>query len=504
MNKSIADNKVSLIYDKFEYCKDAPYHPSEMYPEVRNKEISKSDNPVYRSVRNLFHLMGYDKENYGTIQWNPMSEIIRKGDKVILKPNWVAHKNFGQRVYNEIDTDCLITHSSVIRVVLDYVAKALDNEGEIIIGDAPIQVADWIKILELTNMQGIVDYFKREFPSIKIEVLDFRLDKTTLFSDGSIKEQVFEDFRKADYFEVDIGDKSSLMPLIERKCKLGSPDYSEYKMKYAHNAERNLYLLPKNVLNADVVINLPKMKTHRKAGITCAMKNFVGINGYKDYIAHFSYGSPANNGDEYPNTSLDFKLLWFLVHCNWNSEKVWAKKLFTILWSKYASFLRRTKKLPLDFMNSGGGSWYGNDTVWRTLLDINRCFFYFNKDENRINEKSNSINYLAIVDGIVVGHKESPISPSPKKAGVMLVSRNPLAIDTVVCALFGFDINKVKQITEGYKLKELKISSFNAEEINIITSEGIINIDDIYLNEKDLKIEPSKGFKGHIEYEIKK
>ncbi|GEM_PF-5703185 len=29
------------------------------------------------------------------------------------------------------------------------------------------------------------------------------------------------------------------------------------------------------------------MNSHMKAEITCALKNFVGINGHKDYLPHF-------------------------------------------------------------------------------------------------------------------------------------------------------------------------------------------------------------------------
>lgn len=48
-----------------------------------------------------------------------MGAIIRPGMNVLLKPNWVLHRN-------ETSTlESLVTHPSVIRAVPDYVAIAL-------------------------------------------------------------------------------------------------------------------------------------------------------------------------------------------------------------------------------------------------------------------------------------------------------------------------------------------------------------------------------------------
>ena len=64
----------------------------------------------------------------------------------------------------------------------------------------------------------------------------------------------------------------------------------------------NDYLLSETVLSADLVVNLPKLKTHKKTGVTLALKNMVGINGDKNLLPHHSVGSIAAGGDEYPFT----------------------------------------------------------------------------------------------------------------------------------------------------------------------------------------------------------
>ena len=46
--------------------------------------------------------------------------------------------------------------------------------------------------------------------------------------------------------------------------------------------------LPVSVLNADLVVSLPKLKTHHWAGMTCSMKNFFGV------VPGAVYGWPKN------------------------------------------------------------------------------------------------------------------------------------------------------------------------------------------------------------------
>ena len=46
----------------------------------------------------------------------------------------------------------------------------------------------------------------------------------------------------------------------------------------------------------------------------------------------------------------------------------------------------------------------------------------------------------------IQGDKESPLSPAPKKSGFISAGANPLALDSVMAALIGFDISKITQI----------------------------------------------------------
>src|ERR1044071_3373679 len=114
------------------YPKVAPFHPSERFPEYPFGEISTDRNDVYSGFRDLLITMRLDEEHFNTKQWNPLGSIIRPGDKVVIKPNFVMDRHVAGGDYN-----CVVTHGSVIRAVVDYVAIALQRRGSITIADAP-------------------------------------------------------------------------------------------------------------------------------------------------------------------------------------------------------------------------------------------------------------------------------------------------------------------------------------------------------------------------------
>ena len=86
--------------------------------------------------------------------------------------------------------------------------------------------------------------------------------------------------------------KMSLLEPIasDRRVDFRVTMYNPDLMRQTHGRGRHQYLIAREVIEADVVINVPKLKTHRKAGITGALKNLVGINGNKDYLPHHRLG----------------------------------------------------------------------------------------------------------------------------------------------------------------------------------------------------------------------
>jgi hypothetical protein len=272
-------------------------------------------------------------------------------------------------------------------------------------------------------------------------------------------------------------------------------------MRAAHTPTTNKYVIHRDFVEADVMINLPKMKSHMKAGITCALKNFVGINGHKDYLPHFRFGSPKDGGDEYPDGSWLWHLGWYFAHKDWELEAGKRKTLYRNL-SRFCTRLQRFLGADPAFGGMSGGGWHGNDTLWRTVLDVNRAFLYYDRQQQRMGETpSKQIRYLAILDGLVGGHRESPLSPTPVNSGFLMAAQNPLALDTVAAALMGLDWRKLKQIHGGYRIASRPLVSYEAAEIEIAGNLGATRVDEIYQQKCYLPFEASYGFRGHVEYQ---
>ena len=111
-----------------------PYDPPQRYPEFARFDVqTDSGNQVYTAVRNTLADLRLDEDNLGSAAWNPLRRFLAPGQRALIKPNWVLHAN--QSGAQEIES--LVTHTSVIRAVVDYVILGLDGDGTIEIAGRP-------------------------------------------------------------------------------------------------------------------------------------------------------------------------------------------------------------------------------------------------------------------------------------------------------------------------------------------------------------------------------
>lgn len=109
MNESINDLFLGII-DEIEYPTSGnSFSPSDPFPEYQFEYDLGEENQVYSIVREGFLALGYDIENYNTKDWNPLGRFIKRGDNVLIKPNWVMHYNKNKN--NPENLDCLVTHA---------------------------------------------------------------------------------------------------------------------------------------------------------------------------------------------------------------------------------------------------------------------------------------------------------------------------------------------------------------------------------------------------------
>ena len=517
------------------YPDKAPYNPPQDYPEypLRGKGYLCENNEVYEAVRRSFRLLKLDEENYGTKDWNPLRNLISPGEKVVIKPNFVldVHAN-GADSYgiissttsrtvgasdvhaNEGDLYSIITHPSVIRAIVDYCYIALKGKGEIIIADSPQANCNFDNLLNKTKLKSISDLYK-DVLGFDIRIYDLRP-----YCWGESSSDIIRlNGDPAGYVSVDLDGDSELVGLenIKRLYTIG-PHRIE-AMKY-HNNKSHKYLVSKTLLDANCVILVPKLKVHRKVGVTLNIKGLVGIIGDKRCVPHFRVGSPKSGGDAFPDI-LDTKER-IILDAKTISSDLSAKKgviryfgctvriLLTFLTKLVKTFIGGESSLlqPLYITIFGnkdkrkaefeGGGWHGNDTAWRMVVDLSKIFFFSDSDGNMNMKPQRRV--FSIVDGIVGGEDDGPLVPTPKHCGVILAGFNPVAVDIVATRLMGFDFNRIKiyrsildsnkwTVLSNTEVGEICISSNNQAYIDLLE-----NKTDRFLNFK-----PPIGWRGYIE-----
>lgn len=467
-NPIVSIVKGEAVYPSEKWC----YSPSVMYPEYPFSDISPENNTSYEMVRESLVQLGYDKENFGTEKWNPLSEIIHEGDSVLVKPNWVMHIN--KEIHNH-SMECMVTHPSVLRATLDYVLLALKGTGKVTVADAPVQECDFEILQEAMHYREIQRYYQEK--GIIIDFVDMRGCVVTQTPLGQfvIKRNI-DDGRI-----VNLREKSHFEDLDEDRIdRLRITRYPTKELKKHHEVGKHEYSIHPLVLDAQVIINLPKPKAHRKAGMTACLKNMVGTCVRKEYLPHHTVGSKQENGDEYLKKSIFLRIsAWCLDRKN-DFERN----------NKCISFFYRcvykTTRILGGKDQYAEGSWYGNDTIWRTILDLNTIIQYCDcgggiqcKPQRRI---------FSIADMVISGEKEGPLLPSPKRIGVLVAGESPAANDYIISKIFGFSAQKIPYL--NYLIQKQKLEP---NKIHVIWGGTAPQFDTAW------KIEPASNWKGHIE-----
>lgn len=441
-----------LFDSNSEYPDIAPYHPGMQYPEYPFGLIESADsvkNDVYRMIREMLAGSGMDRENYDSPEWNPLGTYIKRGDTVLIKPNLVMHDNPMEDSIKR-KMECMITHPSVVRCLFDYVFIALKGEGKIIIADAPVQDCNFDELLNRSGYGSLFRYLiMKETESLHVQFADLR--DCVLYNDGGRKRQKTNENKRYGETVVDLKEKSYFYEICNGK-RLRVTNYASKDTIEHHNYGKNEYCISDIVLKADVIINIPKPKTHRIAGFTAALKNMIGINTRKEYLPHHQQGAKNSGGDEYTGRDLLLKYL----NSKGNDIKNWGLKHQYNFVSDIANDFARKIGIILDHKERDRkkfGMWYGNDTIWRTILDVNHIVHFCGKDGLMHTEKQRMILHFG--DMIVCGEKEGPLHPSYKKVGGILFSDNPVTFDYCVVKLMGLDYIRFPVMVNALKDKRL-------------------------------------------------
>lgn len=445
-------------------------------------------------VREVFIKLKMDKKNLGTADWNPFSDFINEGDQVLIKPNFVKHyHHLGRKgVLSQI------THAAVLRPIIDYIFLALNDTGRIIIADTPLEKADFQKILKITKTSDLRKFYKEKLKK-NIELFDLRSYKRKISKRGNfLLKKVRLPGPPHGFFKIDLKNLSEFNEFDRKNQNYYT--LADYKIdrlnprstlvcetnKY-HCFNKHIYKIPKIVLKSDVILSIPKFKTHRMAGITLNLKNMIGICE-KIFLPHYRQGSPPL-GDAVPKIppykdifKRKLKNKFDILTRDIIDDIKRLPIIKHLIRPFYELFLKKT-----TIIEDWWGAWYGNDTLWRTILDLNKILLYSDTKGNIQNTIQRK--YFSIIDGIIGQEGEGPMTGEPRGSGIIIGSFDPVASDTFAAYIMGYDINKLKVISKNKYIKNYKLGNSDLSKVKILSNKS--NIKNLNLN-----FELPKGYKA--------
>jgi uncharacterized protein (DUF362 family) len=434
----------------------APFDPPEAYPEFSRRTPSRFDpsNAVFSAVRESFRLLGLDAARFGSGEWNPLGDVVRPGESVVIKPNWVSHSCEHDPSWEQI-----ITHGSVIRAVVDYVQLALGGRGTIALADGPLLNADFQTICRLTGADALEEMYAAD-GSVPLRLLDLR--EELFVTRGQVvhrRERLAGD--PAGSVVVDLGERSEFYGFAGEGRYYGA-DYDTSEVNRHHAGKVHEYRLSGTAMQADVIIDVPKLKSHHKVGVTMALKGVVGLNCGRNWLPHRTQGTPAQGGDQFADESWRRRI---------EGRAVRALELASLRFPRVVPPMYRVlKAVGRRFFGATdatirGGGWHGNDTLWRMVLDINRALTY--ADRSGVLHDAPQRRRFVVVDGIVAGEGFGPVDSEPLHAGVVLAGETPAIVDVVGAELMGFDHGRIPMLTHALAKHPLPLAESGAASIVI-------------------------------------
>lgn len=300
--------------------------------------------------------------------------FILAGDHIVIKPNWV--KEHDERFPQPGNWEHVIAHPGVIETVAGWAASRLNGVGKITICDAPQTDSSFEKIREYCKLDEMLKRLQDEHPQITFALLDLRPEEWHAVDGITVsKKELPGDPLGSTHIHLD---QASEFYQYKGLGKLfgASVDVEETNRK--HGKGNHEYLLCRTPMDADVFINIPKLKTHKKVGVTCALKNLVGINANKNWLPHHTEGTPDQGGDQFPLSTTKAKL----EHSWMGAAKRWIKK-YPFL-ARFFVPLKQAGRLVFGDTQKvvRSGNWHGNDTCWRMVLDLIKVFFTLMEQQN--------------------------------------------------------------------------------------------------------------------------
>ena len=493
------DRIVAICSTEPTYPVEPPFHPDQLFPEYPfgRHAISRERNPVYTAVRESLALLGLDIKNFGSRAWNPLASVVEPGMTVVIKPNFVLsrHKH-GKELFS------IITHPSVLRSIADYCWIALKGSGRIIIADAPQYDCNFNELVKALSLDALCGFYAST-GATTVEYRDLRSYWSRARHFPSMLEPLDGDPEGS--VRIDLKEKSA----FQSKCleeRLYGAVYHRRETIQSHSNGRHQYEIAGTILHADAVISCPKLKVHKKVGVTLNAKGLVGTATNKNYLVHYTLGTPRTGGDQFPEHFLaphETMLInierWMYDHLLAPQRRSLEYLHRSIYWLHNHTLRRFGFKVAEWKRNMDAGNWYGNDSAWRMTVDLVRALRF--ADRRGHLRPTPQRRFFSVIDGIIGGDNNGPLTPDPVRSGVLVAGTDLLATDLAATALMGFDPMRLRLYKALLNDPSFGFEFASLEDISVTSNVSAWNTTVQDLAQSYLTYRPHPGWVGQIEWD---
>jgi uncharacterized protein (DUF362 family) len=354
--------------------------------------------------------------------------IVPRGGTIVLKPNMVRHFN------PDGELASVVTDPRLVRLLAEHAVDVVGPDGSVVIADSPQNDCNMARLLSWEPWAEVVEW-THAHP--QIQFLDVRTEWVEM-QDGIIVERHALPGDPLGDAWFDLGDCSAFTDSALDPRRFRGSDYDPEATVAAHAARSHQYRVCRTFLDCDLLVVIPKVKTHKKVGLSLAMKNLVGLVADKNCLPHHTTGFPSDGGDEYreggPRERLRQKTIEVL-------RPALAQGKLTRL----ARLGRRTENRFLPEIIERSGNWWGNDTAWRMVVDLVTLLRLEREDRGKPTH--------FVYDGVIVGQGNGPLAPESVELGMLAMSDDPVAGDLAVCESLGLDATKFPLLHEKLALE---------------------------------------------------
>ncbi|MCG8587999.1 MAG: DUF362 domain-containing protein, partial [Proteobacteria bacterium] len=139
----------------------------------------------------------------------------------------------------------------------------------------------------------------------------------------------------------------------------------------------------------------------------------------------------------------------------------------------------------------------------RMCCDLNRCLYYSDREGLHLDAKQPVRTVLTLIDGIVAGEGEGPLTTHDVPLGVVVAGTDPVGVDLACVRLMGFDERRIEKLwgpieDEGPRITAVRDpADVRVHQVDA----GSFDVRELSLDqvESDRTFVAHPGWRGHIE-----